>query len=167
MAFSVLYSIEDAKGAVSTTEVNVPLSLAWLDVTLFATALAPMIDSLIKGRITRVGVCATLPLPGTLKGTADPTSDVEEGARFQFITANGYPTAMRLPTFDEQFIIAGTTEVDQTDANVSTFLQSMESGINTSGNGGAGVVEPCDKREDDIDALRFAREAFQASRSRT
>lgn len=167
MAFSVMFTIEDAKGANSTTEVNVPLSVAWTDITLFAASLAQIIDPLMKGKITRIGVCASLPLPGILKDSADPTADVEEGARFQFITAGGFPTAMRLPTFDEALIVAGTTEVDLTDGGVSTFVQAMESGIDTSGNGGSGVVAPSDKREDGISALRFAREAFQASRSRT
>lgn len=166
MAFSVILSVEDGKGKVSTTEVNVPSSVAWTDVVAFAQEVAKLIDVSITGRITRIGVCLSVGLPVALKNSADPLSDVEEGARFQFETAGGYFTGMRLPTFDEALIIAGTSEVDVTDPFVAAFITGMETGINTTASGGSGVVAPCDKRDDDITALKFAREQFLSSRGR-
>lgn len=164
MAFAVIYSIRDEKGANSLMEVKVPSGTSFTDVAIFAQQMAPLINSLITGAITRIGVAFTVGLPGGLRAAPAAGSDVEEGGRFQFRTSLGNFTSTRIPTFDEQFVVAGTQEVDLTDAAVLAFVNSMLSGIDITGAGGSGIVEPSDSRDEDITALEFAREQFQSSR---
>jgi hypothetical protein len=129
--------------------------------------MAKLIDPLINGRITRIGVGFTISLPGTLGTVSDADSDVEEGAKFQFQTAGGNFTGFRIPTFDEQFILSGTQNVDLAAAGVAALRQALITGINLTGVGGSGTIAPSDSRDEDITALAFAREMFQSSRGRT
>ncbi|MCZ7544890.1 MAG: hypothetical protein M5R40_15810 [Anaerolineae bacterium] len=164
MAFTVMLSVIDEKGKTSTTEVKLPTATVWADAVIMAQQIALLIDPLILGAITRVGVTADVELPVGLAASASANSDVEEGARFQFRTENGFYTGLRLPTFDESLIVAGTRGVDLTDTDVAAFVAAMEDGIDTSGYGGTDTVEPCDARDEDIVSLEFAREQFLSSR---
>lgn len=167
MAFEVLYSVIDGKGKQSTFEIALPSVTSFADVILFAGEMAKLIDPLLGGRISRIGVGFLVDLPGTLAVVAQPTSDVEEGARFQFLTNANHYTGFRAPTFLETYIIAGTEEVNTADAVVAPVLTAMTAGINLTAVGGSGTVQPSDKRDEDITALSFAREMFQSSRGRT
>lgn len=160
MAFSIIYTIADAKGSTSTTEVNLPAATDFADVVEFAADMAVLINDLIQGVIRRIGVAFTVDLPVSLRDTPVSGSDVEEGARFQFITDGGFFTSLRLPTFDESNIAAGGRSVDTADTAVAAFVTAMEDGIDVSGT----VVEPCDKREEDVLSLSTAREQFLSSR---
>lgn len=164
MVFSIIYTIRDEKAVESTTSVNLPESTAFTDVALFAAELAKIIDPIITGAIIRIGVAFQVTLPGGLASTPAANTDVEEGARFQWRTVNNYMASNRLPTFDEQFIQAGTREVDQTDANVAAFVNAILTGINLTGVGGSGTIQPSDYRGEDITAIDTAREMFQSSR---
>lgn len=164
MGFSILYSIRDEKGKESTTTVNLPATTAFADVVLFAGEMAKLINPIVTGSVTRIGVAFTVDLPGTLRASPSANSDVEEGGRFQFRTAGGFFTGMRLATFDESKILAGTRAIDQADTDVAAFVAAMEDGIDLTGVGGSGTVQPSDPREDDVAVLEFAREQFQSSR---
>lgn len=162
MGFKIIYTIVDAKGTESDTSINFPTSYNFGDVRLFAEQSAARINQLITGKIVRIGIGFTVDLPSGLRAVAAANSDVEEGARFQFRTAGGYHTAMRLPTFDESYIVPGTREVDLTDADVTDFTDSMVTGAPVVALGG--VLSPSDTRDDDIVELKAARESFQSSR---
>lgn len=162
LRFSILFSIRDAKGATATTEMGVPDTVSLANLTAFAAALAPLINDIIKGAITRIGLVLAIDLPGGLRTTPDATSDVEEGARFQFSTENGFYSSMRLPTFDEQFIVAGSNAVDLEDADVDAFTTAMLEGITVNST----LVEPVDIRGEDLVAMRSAKESFLSSRGR-
>lgn len=164
--FVIIYSIKDEKGKLSSTEVNLPTSTAFADVVRFAGAMAQAIEPLVSGSIERVGVAYIVALSTItgLKATPAANSDVEEGARFGFKTVNNFVTAMRIPTFREDFVQAGTREVDTTDPDVAAFVTAMRTGIDLTPLGGAGVVAPVDKRNEDITTLDSAKEQFVSSR---
>lgn len=164
MSFTILYSIEDEKGKRSTTEVKVPTATDYADVKIFAQQMAPLIDALVTGAIVRIGISDTVVLPAGLAASPAANSDVEEGGRFQWRTNGGYYTGLRLPTFDEALVNAGSRDINLTDGDVSAFLTAMTDGIDLTGAGGSGTIYPCDYRDDDIVALEFAREQFQSSR---
>lgn len=164
MTFTALFSIKDEKGKTSTTECNFPAATSLDDARLMAQEVAKLIDAQITGAIVRIGLVVQVDAPAGLNGSPAANSDVEEGARFQFRTVNGFYTAMRLPTFDEAKIVAGTTEVDLTDTDVTAFYTGMVAGIDLTGVGGSGTVSACDKRGEDIGALEFAKEQFLSSR---
>lgn len=164
-AFTVNITIRDAKGKYATTEFNFPASYDFQDITLFAAQAAGRINNLIRGVITGVSVSQVISdFTGiTLRTDPEPEADVEEGAKFQFKTAGGFYTSMRLPTFDEDLIIDGTKNVDLTNAAVDTFVDSMVTGAPVVDLGG--VLSPSDKHDNDILSLEFAKEEFQSSRS--
>lgn len=164
-AFTVTIAIKDAKGKSATTEFNFPSTFTFADIALFAAQAAGRINNIIRGKITGVTVSqAITDFTGiTLRADAEPEADVEEGAKFQFKTEGGFYTSMRLPTFDEDLIIDGTRNVDLTNAAVDTFVDSMVTGAPVVALGG--VLEPSDKRDEDIVSLEFAKEEFQSSRS--
>jgi len=164
MTWTIMYTMQDEKTETSTTEVNLPDATSLADAVLYAQELAKLIDPIITGAIVRIGLSKTVAVPGTLDTTADSGSDVEEGARFQFRTSGGFYSGMRLATFDEANISAGSRVV-ATNANTTAFINALVSGINLTGVGGSGTIQPCDKRDEDLTALEFAREQFLSSRS--
>lgn len=164
MTWTVMLSIQDEKGKASTTEVNLPAATTLTDAQLMAQEIAKLINPIITGSIVRIGLVRSVALPAGLRANPAANSDVEEGARFQYRTANGFFTSLRLPTFDEALITAGTRQVNTAASGVSAFNTAMLSGINLSSVGGSGTVSPCDKRGEDIVALEFAREQFLSSR---
>lgn len=166
VSFEILFSIEDGKGNLSTTSVNIPNTFTIAQIITFGGEMAKLIDPLITGRIVRIGAAFLIDLPNTLATTADANADVEEGARFQFRTAGGYYTSMRLATFDEAFILPNSDLVDQTEAAVAAFITAIHSGLDIDATAGVTLVAATDSRGDDIVALEFAREQFLSSRKR-
>ena len=164
MPYTVLYSVRDGKGAISTTELNLPDSITLDNARIFAAEMGKLIDNLITGAIVRIGLVVSVDLPSGIAASPDETSDVEEGARFQWRSQNGFYSGMRLPTFDETYIVAGSRDVDRAASPVAAFILAMLDGINLAGAGGSGKPNPCDKRGDDLWALEFAREQFMSSR---
>lgn len=162
LGYGIIFTIEDEKGAFSTTEIRLPTATAWADVLLMSAALVPLIDALIAGAIRRVGIVFDYTVVGGIKLSPLAGSDVEEGARFQFRTENNFFTHLRLPTFLESLIVAGTREVDLTDADVAAFVDAMVDGIDLPD--AAPIVEPSDSRGEDIVALTSAQEQFLSSR---
>lgn len=164
MALSIIYTFKDQKDKSSFTEINIPVGTSLANAVIFAQQMALLIDPLINGRIARIGISASVTLPGGLTATAAASSDVEEGALFQFRTAQGFHSSNRIPTFSESLISAGSNAVDTTDTDVAGFITAMTAGINLGGFGGTGVVQPTTNREEDLTALDFALEDFQSSR---
>lgn len=156
------YSIQDAKGAVSTVGINFPNAVDIGQVASFALDTGLMIDGLIKGKIISAQVALVIDMSqqAGLKTAPDADSDVEEGARFSWLTAAQSITGFRLPTFDEAFLIPGTREVDLADATVDTFHDRIIAGKTT------GIVNasPSDERGEDITILNAAQESFVSSR---
>lgn len=152
----------DDKGERSSIQVNVPGATTFTNVVEFAVELFPLIDALIMGQIIGFSVTAEEIFSSGVKTSPVAGADVEEGARFGFMTAGGHPTSVRLATFDEAHMVAGSALVDQADADVIAFVTAMTGGIDLTG--GLPVVSPSDTRDEDITTLSYAKDAFQASR---
>jgi hypothetical protein len=166
-AYAIVISFQDAKGKQSTTMVNVPTGITLANLTIFAQEMVKLIDTMINGIITRVGLAVTFALPTGINISPNSASDVEEGGYFNFRTAGGYHTSMRVPTFMETLVSAGSADVDTSDPDVAAFVSAMISGINlttATPTAGTGTVTPTDSRGDDIVALTDAKEQFVNSR---
>lgn len=170
MAFSAIITVQDNKGKFSTIEIGLTPTITSVTTLINAAqALALLIDPLIKGRITKVGVGVAVNISSLIGLNQDPAtidSDVEEGARFQFLTDTGFYTGFRLPTFDEQFIVPGTDVVDVADPLVAALITAVVDTLQLAPAGGTGNTTIVDKRDASISALSSARESFQASRRR-
>lgn len=155
------YSIQDAKGKVSTVKINFPANVDIGQLASFAGDTATMINNIITGKILDAGIGLAVDLSGaTIRTAPDPDSDVEEGARFSWNSAVGAITNFRLPTFDEAKMVSGTRNVDLTDTDVDTFVDRIIAGKTT----GLVNASPSDDRGSDIEELASARENFQSSR---
>lgn len=161
LSFSMLVSIQDAKGNQSTTELHLPSTITLAQAAGFATQLAPLIDAVITGAVTRIGLAASFTLPGGIRAAALTNADVEEGARFQFRTENGFRTGFRIPTFNETLIASNSRAVDLEDTDVAALVNAIEDGLTVS----SVLIEPTDMRDDDVVALVGALESFQNSRA--
>ena len=161
MSVGIIYSVLDAKGQSSTTEVNLSDALSLVQITGYAQALATLINAVTTGVVTRIGVVVAVDLPVGLRVAALTNSDVEEGAKFQFNTASNFRTGFRLPTFDETKIASNSRAVDLEDADVAALVNGIVNGLTIGGT----VVSPTDKRESDITALTAAKEQFLSSRA--
>lgn len=162
MTWTINYTIEDAKGLNSSTEVNFAAATSFNDAQRAAARVAELINPLIGGAIRKINIVYSVQLPATLRTTPVTNSDVEEGARFQFRTAGGFYTGMRLPTFTETYLVSNSRDVNLDAAEVASFVNSMRNGIALTDP--AALVVCVDKRGDDIVSLSFAREQFQSSR---
>jgi len=158
MAIQVTVSVEDAKGKTSHMFIGLPSATSVINWGLFAAAWATAVDAVMGGKITNLGVCYRVALPGGLKATADATSDVEEGGRMSFRTENNWISGFRIPTFLESKLLAGTKEMDLTDGDVDAVVDLMIDGE------AVGGAAPCDQREDDIVSIETARELFVKDR---
>lgn len=167
-AYSVVLSFQDAKGETSTTMVNIPTSgMTIANMTIFAQELVKLVDAMIGGIVTRVGLAITVPLPSGINVAPSSTSDVEEGGYFNFRTAGGYRTSLRIPTFLESLISAGSADIDTSDPDVAAFVSAMITGIDLTAAtpvAGTGTITPTDSRGDDVVALVDAKEQFTNSR---
>jgi hypothetical protein len=160
MAFEIIFSVKDEKDKYSTVRLYLPSSTVWTDAIEFVKDAAPLLEALIRGQITRAGIAYTVDVSDLgLRASPLSGSDVEEGANFIF-TASPFQMRHRIPTFDESKILAGTREVDLTDADVDAWVDMMVDGITPV----ATLVEPCEWRGDDLEACSSAKEAFQRSR---
>lgn len=163
----VSYTIMDAKGKKSTVQINFPEAAAgsgFIDVLhSFTDTTCVLIDALIKGQVVDCGIGVKVDISGItlIKDSPDADSDVEEGGRFQFLSAVNSLTKLRLPTFDEAHLLPGTQQVDLTDVNVDAFVDRMIEGRTVV----AVNVSPSDDRGEDIESIASARESFQSSRT--
>lgn len=162
-AFYIVYTVKDAKGKTATTEIKIPTTFNMANIVQFAGALAILINALIKGQIIAISIIATINMSGLsgLRTAPLADSDVEEKASFGFSTDAGFDTGLMLPTFNEDFLVSGSRDVDLADAAVIDFTEAMMLGISTSP--GPVVVTPSDAHGDDIDLFRYGYEVFMAS----
>lgn len=161
MPAKIVATVLDEKGKTSTVFSNIPTTFTAAQALEAATDFVSLIDALIKGQVTSVGLCYEVTLPAGIKATPDADSDVEEGALFIWGTELGHTTKMRLPTFDETYIVAGSKQVDLAAAAVAAFTGVITAGTPVVG---AATVPFTDTRDEDITTLRSAREMFVKDR---
>jgi len=157
---SAFITVKDAPGSESIMRLHVPNNTEIGNFKTFIQNTAVFIDALIKGKITNLSIGIGIDLPGGIKAAADASADVEEGARFIFNALNGGSFRMRIPTFDEAKMIAGTDLVDTTDTDVAAFVTQMVNGqtINLQ------AQHPSAADESDIVSLESAKSAFTTER---
>lgn len=161
MGAQISYTVEDGKGETSVFFVNIPSTFTLAQSLEAAQDIATLVNAVITGAIRSIGLCFNVTLPGGLTTTPDADADVEEGARFQWLSTGNFRTRFRLPTFNEDLILAGTKQVDLTDTDVDALVDAIIGGTPVTG---SGTVTFVDSRDVDIIALDTAREAFGKDR---
>lgn len=124
------WSIEDAKGKVTSFGINFPetVDVPTL-VNNFIPTTAEMVDKVIGGKFVGASATINVSLDGVvIKDSPIPGSDVEEGAFFTFSSTEDAPTTFRIPTFDEQYGLETGDTVDTSAAPVQAFIDLIIDG---------------------------------------
>jgi hypothetical protein len=157
MAHQITFTVADEKGDTSTITIPVPDSTALTDLPLMAQALADLLEPMVTGGLVNAFIRIVPTITGWAAAAA-ADSDVQEKAEFALRTAGGFVKRLNLPTFLESLFNANSKDVNQADADVSAFVTALEDGIDLTGAGGSGIVQPCDLREEDLTSLLYATE---------
>lgn len=152
----------DGKGKQGTINFNHPLNvdLGALKNTIRSTA--ALIDAVITGQVIDAGIELVVNLSDalTLKDTAIPESDVEEGVRFMWRSASGGESSFRIPTVNEDWLDSdGVLQVDPGDA-VEDVVARVLAGVTS----GLINASPSDAYGSDINLFLGGTESFLASR---
>lgn len=156
------WSVEDAKGAVTSFGVDFPNTT---DVpTLlnnFIPTTAELLDKVIDGKFVNAGATINVSLNGVvLKDAPILGSDVEEGATFSWLSSAGAPTVFRIPTFDETFGLETGDTVDTSAGPVAAFIGLIVDGYTYL----ATNVPWTDSHGNDIIGLTKAKGSFRKTR---
>lgn len=156
MPWVLSVNFRDAKGARSSTQFNIDQGADSLAANATAASMVSKIAPLIGGGIESAHLL--VPVTGaTYTNLPTATSDVEEGARFIMRTVGGYSTQARIPTFLESKMVSGSNIVNVADPDVAAFLLLWTVGLPANSTF-------VDSRNDAVESLASAREAFQRSR---
>jgi len=153
-AIDVNFYLTDGKGKESVVTLPIPSTVAVTDLIPFALSAWDLINPLVTGG--NVVARVSIPVPGIVSANPVGSGDVQEIGRFLFRAANGALKRLGLPTFLESKMVPGTGDIDTTDADVAAFVTGMTTGIDTTGDGGSGVIQPCNLWESDLDSLEAA-----------
>lgn len=163
----LVLTIQDGKGKQTTMTVPIPVPGTVTASSILGAARnwAEAIQDAISGKIVRAGVALIADLSGLgIPASPDPDSDVEEGARFTFRSAEGFPMRFRIPTFKEELFVSGTAIVDTADTVVDGIIDRVIDGIQFTALPGDGDVDPSTSHGEDIVAFDSARSLFQRER---
>lgn len=151
----IVLTIEDAKGSQAQMLVNVINQDDEPDISkqiAMAVQHQLAIDAVTAGRIVRCGLILDISLDITLKAAPLSGSDVEEMAQFIWRSENGFTTRFNVPAFDDTKFDADAVNVDLTDPDVVTLVNSIIAGYSD----GVAPREIQDSRGDDITELLSA-----------
>lgn len=156
--WSLGFTVADSNNDKAVTHFYVPDTLTPAQVSEGLGLLANLIDDLLDGAL--VGFTASLipTTPTGIKLTPNANCDVEEGARFGWLTVNNNLASNRLATFLESKMTG--EEVNQADAAVIAFKNAVVSGIAVTG----GTMTFQDSRGEDITSLASARDQHKKER---
>lgn len=160
IAKEVVFSIQDDDGHMSQTSVRVPSDTLAADATAFADDVATLLDAVIDGVITRIGISEIVALPGGLKTAALDSCDVEVGASLFYNAAGGLVFRHRIPTWKRSLIVTDGSDILIGDTDVDAFIAMMVSGITPI----ATLVEPSEWRDADITAFSVGSQTFTKTR---
>lgn len=162
LAVAIRFDFQDEKGKTSFTKVRIPTTFSIGTVTAFAIALGQLISNISQCQITNISTTFAISLSGlSLKASASALADIAQKGYFAFRSAvTGFIKRLRIPTFDENNINAGSDTIDTLDTNVAAFITAMESGIAVT----AATISPTTERMQDLTALDQAYEVFRRKR---
>lgn len=150
-AIDVTFYLTDGKGDRSPITVPIPASTAITDLVPFAVSMWDLINPLVTGGnvVSRISI----PVPGIVSNNPVASGDVQEIGRFLFRAANTALKRIGLPTFLESKILPASKEIDTSDVDVAAFITAMTTGVDTTAEGGSGVIQPCNLWEEDLQTL--------------
>ncbi len=159
-AKEVIYTITDDDGHVSQTSVRIPSDTAAADATAFASDVATLLDEVIDGVISRIGISEVVTPPGGRKTAALASCDVEVGATLFYAAVGNFVFRHRIPTWKISMIVTDGSVIDQAQQAVIDWRDMMINGITPV----ATLVQPCEWRDADITAFNVGSQTFTKTR---
>lgn len=163
MPIYIYYTVADEQGALATIDIEFPVDTPLDDLPLLLQAFSDLIEPLVYGGLQQAGFLVPVDITWP---AASVNSDIQEKAEFTFTTELGNTKTLNLPTILEGYFRTGSKYIDQTDPDIAAFVTAIEDGIDLSGAGGSGTVQPCDQRGEDIVFLDKALENWGKRRDR-
>lgn len=134
MPYRLFVTMADGKGRVSTVRWHTTSLAGTAAFLTLVRAMSPQLRSMCDVKIKRQGYQWWDENPAGIPGSAAPTwSDIEEKARFRFLTADGEQAEIYLPAFSESKFVDHTDQVDLTNSVVATWIGWLLNGYNTGG----------------------------------
>lgn len=156
--WSMGFTTLDANNKRAVTHFYAPDTFTAAQVSEGADILANLIDDIIGGQITAIALCLLKNLPAGIKTSPVASTDVEEGARFGWLTSQGNLASNRFATFLEDKMVGEV--VNQADAAVLALKNAITSGVAVTG----GTLTFVDSRGEDITTLSSARDQHKKER---
>lgn len=123
------------------------------DVTDAAQQMAELVDGITEGVVEKAALGIEGDIAGLTGNTADDGSDVGDVGQFSYVTSEGRTVKCNLPAFNKGLVPSGTEDINTANPNVAALLAAMQTGITILGV----PIAPCNKGEDDIVGLNYAR----------
>jgi hypothetical protein len=142
MAVAIYFTVQDSDGDKSTFEFWFPETTPFGALAAGVPAIAALVNPLVNGGLVTAGFKVEIDISVSWGPIAALISDVQEKAEFSMRTVNGFLTRLNLPTFDENFFVVGTGDVDVADPDVAAFIDFLEDGITVGGE----LLEPSSPR---------------------
>lgn len=156
IAPKITFNLADNDADDANTSVHVPSGFTLAQYATYANDLANVIDDIVIGQVKpRANMTIPVDISALTGNTLDPTSDVEQIAAFQFLSADGEPVDVNIPGLLGADVVAGTDGLNTADTQIATFITLMEDGD--------GTIAPCAVNESDITTTLYARWETRAS----
>jgi hypothetical protein len=163
MPIYLTFSVQDEKNDISTITIPVPDSTPLTDIPYLLQAFADLLNPIVQGGLVQ----AAAKVVGSVTGwntLAAAGSDVQEKASFGIRTVTGFIKKLSIPTILESIFNAGSKTVDLGHTDVAALVTALETGVDISGAGGSGTIQPCDAHGDDLVDVETAVEAWGKAR---
>lgn len=162
LTYEMTYTLTDVSGESATTSIHLPTAFSLAQFTEFGRAMADLVDNIVDGLVSRCELTLHFDVTAITSNLALPGINIEEISAFQFVTAAGRPVEINVPGTNELHVIAGSDELDQSQADIAAFITAVEDGIAVTG----GTITVTDIDSEDVVATVYAREAARASGTR-
>jgi hypothetical protein len=153
------YTIVDKKGDSSTIRIPIGSSATPATAVAALKVFAPVVGALVTGSLSSAFVTIEASVTG-FPALPAAIADVQEKAAFAFRGVNAFLKRIGIPTFNEDKMLPSSADVDTSDLDVAAFVTAVTTGIDTTSEGGSGVVGATDTRGDDLLSLEYAREEW-------
>lgn len=127
---TIYFTITDAKGKSSRTELKVPTGYTLPEYIEFAESAAQIIANCILGQITQITISFDVSMVGTsIKSIANNVADIAQKMFFLIRNTAAQLSRLKIPTMNEQLVLANSDLIDRSDADVAALETALESGL--------------------------------------
>jgi len=154
---TVKLTIRDRSGDLGSTSFFVQPAFSLAQFNEMAEILVNAVDAVIGGVITGTTMRLPADMSALTGNTAGATSDVGDIGQFQFRTVENRIVRCNIPGILETLVADNSDDIDQAAPAAAALIAAFEDGLTVIG----GTIEPCNKGEDDILSVEFARERFK------